>query len=132
VVASAGELELQRSNTAAFIAADPTTIALIPSVQTKLPSGGVEISPGSPQPAQTFRLIPMSHTERPTRAANSTGSETGLVRKHDFTLLGNWDAVWQEGDFWDDAEGKRWVIDALVPDNGYQRKAMVTAFRQES
>lgn len=123
---------MQRSNTAAFIAADPISIALIPAVQTTLPSGGTKLDYGTPQTAQTFRLIPMSHTERPTRAANATGSETGVVRKHDFTLLGKWDAVWEKGDSWVDAEGKRWVIDSLVPDNGYQRKAMVTAFRQES
>lgn len=123
------EIRAQRKNTHAFILADPSTISLTPSAETKLPSGGVGIANGAPRPIQTFRLIPTSHTERPRRSVTGTaGTSSGQQRRHEFTLLGEWDAMMEPGDWWEDERGEKWLIDEMVPHNGYETRGLVTAY----
>lgn len=123
------ELAYQRRNTLAFIEADPVDLALIPATEVRTPSGGVLYAEAVARPVQRFRLIPMSHTERPERSSFTTGGSAGVTRKHDFTLLAPWDAIIDKKDFWIDEAGRRYDVDALIPDNGYQRKALVTLYR---
>lgn len=123
------ELDFNRQVTLDFINADPVEIALIPRAETALPSGGTSHTDLAPRAIQRFRLIPMSHTEHPVVSLLATGGQSGVTRRHDFTLLGAWDAVMAKNDWWWDLTGARWTIDAMVPDNGYQRKALVIAFR---
>lgn len=123
------EIRVQRKNTHRFIMADPTTLALTPSSETALPSGGVGITNDEPRVAQTFRLIPMSHTERPRRSlAGTAGTSSGEQRRHEFTLLGEWDAAMKPGDWWADERGEKWIVDEMVPHNGYETRGLVTAF----
>lgn len=117
------ELRLQRKQTDAFIRYDPQHLALIPTTETRTASGAISIVDGSPRETQVFRLIPMSHTERPTQSISN-----GTQRKHDFTLLGSWDAMMAEGDYWEDERGERWIIDAMVPHNRYETRGLVTAY----
>lgn len=119
----------QRKNTHWFILADPTTVALTPTTETQLSSGGTSIVSDPARAAQTFRLIPTSHTERPQRSvAGTAGTSSGQQRRHDFTLLGEWDAAMAPGDWWEDERGEKWIIDEMVPFNGYERKGLVTAY----
>lgn len=123
------EIRVQRKNTHRFIMADPTSLALTPKSETTLPSGGVGISDQPPRDLQTFRLIPMSHTERPQRAVVGTsGSSSGQQRRHEFTLLGEWDAMMEPGDWWQDERGERWIVDVKVPHNGYETRGLITAY----
>lgn len=123
------EIDFQRQVTSDFITADYVEIALIPREDVVLPSGGTASNDLTPRPVQRFRLIPMSHTEHPVVSLLATGGQSGVTRRHDFTLLGAWDTVIQKNDWWQDTEGRRWIVDALVPYNGYQQKALVIAFR---
>lgn len=118
------EIRIQRKNTHAFILADPTQISLTPKTEASLPSGGTQVVDGAPRTTQTFRLIPMSHTERPQRS----GSAGGQQKRHDFTLLGEWDASMEPGDWWEDERGERWMVDEMVPHNGYETRGLVTAY----
>lgn len=81
---------------------------------------------GDLRPVQIFRLIPMSHTERPVSGAATAAS--GRQRRHDFTLLGEWDAMMEPNDWWEDERGERWIIDEMIPHNGYETRGLVTAF----
>lgn len=120
------EIRIQRRNTSAFIAADPTDLGLTPRVETVTPGGGKTFSDGIQRVTQRFRLIPASHVERPLSGVAATAS--GQQRRHDFTLLGEWNALMEPGDWWDDERGERWVIDEMVPHNGYETRGLVTSF----
>jgi hypothetical protein len=123
------ERRIQRFNTAQFIQAQSLTLALTPHREVSLPSGGVQIIAEIPREPQVFRLIPMSHTERPSRSITGTaGAGSGQQRRHAFTLLGTWDALMEPGDSWEDERGERWIIDEMVPHNGYETRGLVTAY----
>lgn len=123
------EMRMQRRNTHWFIMADPTTIGLTPTIEIQLPSGGTQIASGTQRDPQTFRVIPMSHTERPRGSIGGTaGTNAGQQRRHDFTLLGEWDAVIFPGDWWQDERGEKWIVDEMVPHNGYETRGLVTAY----
>lgn len=120
------ELDSQRRTTRQFIEASPVHLALTPAEVTRTASGATTVAPGVPRPVQMFRLIPMSSTERPDR--NSSGADQGVQSKYDFTLLGEYGAIVNKGDWWEDEDGQRWVIDSVVPGHGYEMKAMVTSY----
>jgi hypothetical protein len=123
------EIERQRKVTRDFIMASPTFIALIPKQETRTPSGGVLMETAVARPVQVFRKIPMSHTERPNDSTSGiSGTGGGTQRKYDMTLLGEWDATVQENDTWIDEDGQQYIVDALVPFNGYQVKALVMSY----
>lgn len=123
------EIRLMRLNTHQFILADPITLALTPSAETVMSSGGVSIADGTPRAVQMFRLIPMSHTERPRRSvAGSAGTASGQQRRHEFTLLGEWNAAIEPGDWWEDERGEKWIVDEMVPHNGYETRGLITAY----
>ena len=124
----AEELAIQRDLTHEFILAAPMIIALTPRVDVRKDSGGVQPTDQTPRAPQTFRLIPMSSTERPVGSNSAAQSrDAGVVRQYDYTLLGEWDAVVAENDWWEMPDGHRLVVDSLVSFNGYERKAMITA-----
>jgi hypothetical protein len=120
------EQNQQRRVTREFIMASPTEVTLVPNTETRTGSGATKMDEGVPRPVQTFRLIPMSHTERPQRSLSDTGG--GVQRKYDFTLLGEWDAVVSENDYFYGPDGEKYIVDSVLPFNGYERKAMVMAY----
>lgn len=123
------ELRMQRRNTQAFIEASPVDIALVPSVEQRRPSGAIAVTSGVPRPVQRFRLIPMSHTERPVTSSSGAGADAGGVqRKHDLTLLGNWDSEMAAGDYWYDENDQKYIVDEVIPFNGYERKGLVMSY----
>lgn len=125
------ELAIQRTTTAAFIAADPYGVVLVGRVAGKLPSGGVGYVE-TVRDAQVMRLIPMSHTERPVQGFSASVSGGGVQRKYDFTLLGEWDAIIGKDDYWIDVDGQKWVVDSLLPYNGYQQKALIMSYGEQA
>lgn len=123
------ELRLQRKNTEMFILYAPTQLALTPTVETRTASGAVTTTDGETRPTQIFRLIPMSHTERPQGSTSGlTSAGNGVQRRHDFTILGYWDAMMAAGDWWSDELGMKWIIDEMVPHNRYETRGLVTAY----
>lgn len=124
------ELQVQRDLTAWFIEADPIDIDLIPKSKETVPGGGFQLVDLPPRPSQRFHLIPMSFTERPVPSQGFSGSvtEQGAQSKFDFTLLGNWDATVKQNDWWTDERGQRWIVDSVIPYNGYEVKAMVMSY----
>lgn len=116
------EQVLNRALTHTFILYDPVQIALVPHTEARTTSGAVSLVAQAPRDMQTFRLIPMSSSERPVLATNAA------QRKYDFTLLGEWDSLMAENDVWEDEVGQKWVIDSIVSYNGYEQKGMVMSY----
>ena len=129
VIDVTAEMAINRELTAWYIANDPTSIVLIPHVAVRQPGGGNKFVDQPPRPAQIFKLIQMSYTERPVTATGTGNSGSGVQRQYDFTLLGNWDATVGQNDWWEDpVTEQRWVVDAISPWNGYEVKALVMSY----
>lgn len=120
------ELAAQRRITAAYIAANPSSITLIPRKLVK--SGtGTTWQDQPPRPAQTFRLIDQSS---PSGNQPTATTIDGAQRKVQYQLLGAWDTVVGLRDYWIDAEGFRCEVAELLPDNGYEQRAQVVRYGQ--
>lgn len=122
------ELFVQRVNTSHFIAADPHWITLRTRTSSRTASGAVVRSGAAvARPEQRFKLIMVS----PAGGSLEQRTEDGTERQVEYQLLGEWDAVVEVGDYWDDSEDQRWEVRAIVPDNGYERRAVVEAHGRE-
>lgn len=119
------ELRVNRRNTLAFIAANPSEIVLIPAVKVKTASGGTRIEDGTPRAPQTLRLIDQSGP-----ASSNPGVQSALDGKQRlviFQLLGPYDAVIEVGDHWFIGTTRYEVTDVL-PFNGYEIRAQVVKY----
>lgn len=116
---SFGELTVQRRLTKIFIACDPTDLALTPRTRVRTPTGGWSYVDGPARPTQRFKLIRMSANQKPTTTVD------GQVRIIDFTLLGLWDAQVGLYDYWRDDASHVYEVVEIVPEIGYQTKALI-------
>lgn len=117
----AAELKALRVGTIAFIAANPTDLALIPRKRIKTGTG----TTFQDQPArkvQRLCLIDQSSARSPQPGLIQTSD--GRERLVDFILLGTHDAVVELWDYWVDASGT-WEVAQLFPANGYEVRAAV-------
>jgi len=110
----------QVTMTAAFIATDPTTAALVPVVETRTATGGVAYTDGAPRVPQTFKLSVLNFDQRP----EVTGAG-GVVRKVDYHLIGMPDMAIAVGDHWTDGD-RRYEVVGFTDGHGYETKAFVT------
>lgn len=117
-------LAVQRAVSAEFIAQDPTTIVLIPTVRTKQPSGSWAETDGPPRPAQTFKMIPIDFT---AHGASLTVTQDGVERIISYVIMGEWNSVMAAGDHWTGADGRKYRIIAVMDGHGYEQKATVEA-----
>lgn len=117
---SPGYLTTQRDVTAAFIADDPTTAALIPSTRVNTPAGGFTETSGTPRTPQTFKLSLLAYDQRPTVTL------AGVERVIDYHLIGPYDMAIEVGDYWVDAEGTRYDVVGFSEGWGYETKAFVS------
>lgn len=122
---SEAELKVQRANTVAFIDANPVLIELVPQTLQKTGTG-TKYLPGPKRPAQKVRLIDQTRTFGPD-PGTAVGAD-GKQRKLQFQLLLLWDGEVGLHDFWVDADGIRWEVGDLLPDQGYERRAMVMRY----
>ena len=74
-------------------------------------------------PMQTFRLT----NQTIQNGINYSPNDDGMARKDLYILIGQWDADIQINDWWDDPSGQ-WKVDGLLPNNGFETRAVVTAF----
>lgn len=119
---SATELRVMRMNTLAFIEADLRLVTLTP--QTAQRSGtGTRMVAGAPRPTQKARLVDQTRTFN-AFPGKATGSD-GTARDMQYQLIMLWDAEIDKNDYWIDADGYRWDVLDVLPDNGYERRAEV-------
>lgn len=110
------EISIHRKNTKRFIDADATKIALIPKGDYFI--DGTKVSLDQPPRAeQTFKIIWMGETGV-IREVNDSGG----VKRFDFVLVGEYDAIVEIGDHWF-VDGQIFVIEYIYPFNDYEVKA---------
>jgi hypothetical protein len=115
------ELDIQRQNTAAFIAVKPTTITLTPREQERVPSGGYKYVDQVPRFPQTFRIIELGMQSTPPILQLQDGTQ----RQMRFWLLGPYDAVIEPLDWWETDDGRFWQIGDVVRENEYEQRGLV-------
>lgn len=126
---SAIELEVNRRNTDAFIDANLSLVTLVRTIKT-VTGTGVKKTPVN-RPTQRARLIDQTRTfdAAPGRL---TGADS-TSRQLQYQLVLAWDAEVAKDDYWLDAEtGERWDVKDLLPNNGYERRAEVCRYGEES
>lgn len=122
-----GELEVQRSLTHAFIAANPVDLVLIPR-ERQMTGTGANLVDLPPRPAQTVRIIDQSSTSGPV--PGTVVATDGKQRKVEYQLLGEWDATFGLMDYWVDGKGIRWEVAELLPYNNYEQRGQVVRYGQ--
>lgn len=123
----AGELEVNKRNTVAFISARPMLVTLTPVQRVRTASGGTKVLDLPPRSPQTLRLI-----EQASAYGNSPGllqAQDGKQLKVTYQLLGPFDAVMGVGDHWSEG-GITFEIAELLPFNGYERRGQVIQYGQ--
>jgi hypothetical protein len=113
-----------RITTSAFIADDPTTIALLRQTKVRKPSGGHDF-PKLPIAPQVFRFI-----NQDIGGGVTAGADDGTVRRFDYVLVGNHDADVQINDTWVDGQ-IQYKVDSIIPNNGWETRVHVTGFALE-
>lgn len=74
-------------------------------------------------PPQTFRLT----NQTIQNGIDYSSNDDGMARRDLYMLIGQWDADIQINDWWTDATGQ-WRVDGLLPNNGFETRAVCTAF----
>lgn len=115
------ETDLNRLNTAAFIAVKPTSLILTPRERVKTPGGGYKFEDRTPRTAQTFRIIELGMMSTPPVLTLTDGKQ----RVVNFWLLGEWDCAMEIDDWWKAEDGREWVVGDIVRDNGYETRGLV-------
>lgn len=117
---------MNRRNTATFIAANPTTIALIPQRRVRTASGGYDVIQDPARAPQVLRLIDLT-TGYATISQPPQRTIDGVEHSVEFMLLGPWDSLMSRFDTWSSG-GFRFEVTDLYPENGYERRAMVVRY----
>lgn len=119
----AGSLTVQRKLTTAFIAALPVVLILTPRSKHKLPAGGYELLEDAPRAAQTMTIVEQTGIEgQPLPRV----TQDGVERVVSFEIVAEWDAQISRGDVFE-YQAKDWEVVDLYFDNGYEKRAMVSA-----
>ena len=114
------ELHVQRELTEWFINTMPVFIALTPRQRVRSSSGGYSWQDQPPRETQTLRLC-----EPPDPGLQVQGSD-GKLRDVQWLLVARWDAVLGRYDAFE-LDGRQWEVSDLMPYNGWERRAAVTA-----
>jgi hypothetical protein len=102
--------------------AGPVNIALKRQVSVDKPGGGRDFTTLN-IPSQVFRLT----NQTTSSGINYSSNDDGMVRTDQYVLIGKHDADVKMDDTWTDKTGQ-WKVMGLVPHNGYETRAVVTAY----
>ena len=91
-------------------------------VAVEKPGGGSDFTTMA-IPMQQFRLT----NQTIQNGINYSANDDQMARRDLYILIGKWDADIQINDWWNDTSGQ-WKVDGLLPNNGFEVRAAVTAF----
>lgn len=121
---------LLRYTTNAYIADESVTVILQRKSLIAKPGGGHDKVPVA-LPPQTFRLI----NQTVSNGVSSSGSDGGQVRTDTYIIVASYNADIELDDSWEETapDGSliQYRVDGLLPNNGYETRASVTAFAKE-
>lgn len=113
-----------RYTTKNYIKDNPTDVVLKRQVPTEA-SGGGHTFPKVPIASQTFRFIDHDIT-----SGIFYGSDDGIARRFTYVMIGPYDADIDINDTWTVGEIS-YKIESLMPNNGWESRAYVTAYAKE-
>lgn len=117
------DLALNRKLTKQFIDVLPVTLTLTPNARTRSATGGFTFAAGTPRAPQVFTLIEQGTVSGMPRPEITLD---GIVRVVEFELLGEYDSELARYDTFTH-QGKEFEVVDLFYDNGYERRALVSA-----
>jgi hypothetical protein len=113
------ELAIHRNGTKRFIDADPTLITLSPANQTAIVDGTRKsIGPSVVRNPQKFKIIYAGDTGIVREISDGQAG----VRRFDFIIVGEHDAIVEVGDSFTLGQNK-YVVEYVFPFNDYEVKA---------
>lgn len=124
VVIEKSRLAYLRYTTKQFIQDESTSIAIKRQVKTNKPGGGHDF-PKIDLPPQKFRFINQDIT-----SGIAFGIDDGLARRFSYVIVGPYNADLNVNDTWTD-NNIQYKVDAIIPGNGWETRAYVTAFAME-
>lgn len=126
MTAPTSELEYQKRNTLAFIAAHYEDLSLTPRSPQKSGTGTIWVN-GETKPVQRVRLVDQSRALIGPQPGTVRGAD-GKQRRVEYQLVAMPEADLDLWDWWQDSSGIRWEIADILPDNGYERRAQVVRY----
>lgn len=120
-MSSLTELRVNRRNTVAFIAKNPSQLALQPQARQRTATGGFAATLSPARAPQTFRVIDLSSGYNVDQPPQRTID--GVEKTVQFMLLGAYDTIINLYDVWTDANGQ-WQVTQVFPENGYEQRAL--------
>ena len=118
------ELQINRENTAAFIAAKPVMLTLTPRKKVRQNAGGFKFENQEPRAPQQLRIIETRSETTPPQVK----VQDGTLRDVAFWLLGPWDAHVEQYDHWFAADGRHWSVADVVRSNEYEVRGVVVEY----
>lgn len=120
------EVEILRKQNRWYIADNPTTIVLVPYVETTSASGGRIREAGTPRAPQVVRLVPIDRQRTSQRTLDGAGNAQVEV---DFRMIGDADLKVARYDRFVGPEGVEYEVSEVSPveSTPYLRRASVHA-----
>lgn len=117
-----------RKGTAVSIKIDSHPIVLVPHQRTSGPGGVYDNVPQPPRQVQQLSVEPVGAAISGIAGTGGgiSHSEGASLHKWDYELVGPHDAEMEIGDTWE-YDGTTYRIIAIKPENGYERRAVVSA-----
>jgi hypothetical protein len=119
-----------RKLTSRFIANDPHVIVLHRRTEVPAAAGGYNVSDGPALAAQTVKFVYKGSASSFAGAEGLQVTSDGQENRFDFTIIAEWDANIEPGDWFDD-KGNRWEIKSEIPSNDYERRFGVSAYGKQ-
>lgn len=128
-VLGAEEIRINRELTTWFIAQDPVDVVLIPRTTSRTASGATVAVNGTPRTVQRVKMVYGGNTGAGRAGIVDTGD--GRERLLSYVMLMEWDAIVEIGDHFSDPYGNWWEVEETLPENGYERRALVRSYGKE-
>lgn len=121
-------LDVNRRLTKVFIDDDPHTIQVHRRTKVDLPGNEYEYLDG---PVGNPIVVKFVYKGSASSFAGAEGlqiTSDGQEKRFDFTIVSEYNADIEEGDWFTDSQGQRWEIKTEIPRNDYERRFGVSAY----
>jgi hypothetical protein len=121
-------LAVNRKLTKYFIDDDPHEIKVHRRTEVPAPGGGFNMVDGPERSPITVKFVYKGSASSFAGAEGLQVTSDGQENRFDFTIISEWNADIEQGDWFDDDNGQRWEIKSEIPSNDYERRFGVSAY----